>query len=210
MTAAVVAYVDAVSAYAALTERHAPYYDEQTYKDDGWALGTELAPALAAAHGRFTETAAQLGPRLARDRDEADRAALRLLEERDAPAVYGHAIRVRLDARAVARCLDVEAPSATQCRDAVTALTQSRTAVESDLAAPDAGDRDDEPRARFVFWLRALARTCKRLEAAATAAIDALAPGGSRRPRFGDAQRDAVRDTARHVEDVADNVRLVL
>ena len=139
-----------------------------------------------------------------RVRDAADQDALRVLEDAGAPVVYGHAIRVRVDARAVARCIDTEAPTPATCMTALEALRASRAAVRKDIG-DDAGGA-----ARFVFWLEALARTALRLEAEVSAALEALDPPGRRRPSFGPAHRESVNECARHVEDVADNVRFVL
>lgn len=147
---------------AGYTQQLDEYYQRETYKEDAWAKGKEIAPSFQAAFEAWDRADLVLEAAVDARKDDNDVKLLALIEQREGKNLRWHAQRVVLSAKALARCVADVAHKAADCQPASSAFA----AAESEFRAYHEAHAAE---AEAVFWMSSFQG------AAATYAIEAAA-----------------------------------
>lgn len=137
------AYLDASSAFAALTVQLHAYYEREGWKEDEWAKSIELAPKMREAWAAWEPARDAFEDLLKDERRKSDQAMLDVIGEREGKTLRWHALRLRAVAEDLASCVETSEREA--CRPAATALAEAHRAFET--------AHDGDPEAARVFWM---------------------------------------------------------
>jgi len=155
---------------AGYTQQLDEYYQRETYKEDAWAKGKEIAPAFQTAYEAWDAADLVLENAVDKRKDENDVKLLALIEQREGKNLRWHAQRVVLSAKALARCVADVANKAADCEDEHAAMV---TAEQEFRSYHDAHAAEAEA----VFWMSSFQGAAAAYGTEAAALMRALGHG---------------------------------